>query len=221
MKKRKEYSLLLIFLLSVMGACRTTSDTRVRIAMPLFTKIKLSDYNKVIITDFLQQNEIKDFNVNEELTKYFSTEIKQEAKTTVATENISIENEENFENSDFWKTLTPASAGTLYFSGTIEYTQETRKALIGKAKKQFEDPFPSPRKLATRKFYTLDMNVYLIDARTGEPIFQRNFKESQSYTNPNQTGYFAFFDLMNRVKDKLFRQVLGGERIQERYLITK
>ena len=217
----KKNSILLIFFLIVLGACSITNNTRIRIEMPIHTELKLSDYQKIIITDFLLKNEIKNFNVNKELAEYFSTEINQESKTSTVVKDISIEKDEIFENSDFWKTLAPESEGTLYFSGIIEYTQETRKALIGKAKKQFEDPFPSPQKMATRKFYNLEMDIYLIDAKTGNTVYQRNFKESQSYTNPNQTGYFAFFDLMLKVKDKLFRQVLGGERIQERYLIRK
>ena len=217
----KKNSIFLIFSLIVFGACGITKNSRIQIEMPGHSKIKLSDYKKIVITNFLLKNEVKEFHVNKELAEYFSAELNQESKTSTTTEDILIEKDENFENKDFWKTLTPEPEGILYFSGKIEYTQEIRKALIGKAKKQFEDPFPSPQKLATRKFYTLQMDIYLIDAKTGNAVYQKNFKESQSYTNPNQTGYFAFFDLMLRVKDKLFRQVLGGERIQERYLITK
>ena len=217
----KKNSIFLIFFLIVFGACNTTNNTRIRIEMPVHTKLKLSDYKKIIITNFLLKNEVKEFNVNKELAEYFSAEIKQESKTSTTVEDISIEKDENFENEDFWKTLMPESEGTLYFSGKIEYTQEIRKSLIGKAKKQFEDPFPSPQKLANRKFYTLHMDIYLIEAENGNIVYKKNFKESHSYTNPNQTGYFAFFDLMLKVKDKLFRQVLEGERIQERYLIAK
>ena len=124
-----------------------------------------------------------------------------------------------FEDKEFWKSLAPGPEPTLIVSGSLDYQQETRKALIGKERKQFDDPFPTKSRLATRKFFSLNMTIYLIDAATGEPVFSREFKETQGSQNPNQTPEFAFSDLIHDVKEKLFRRVLGTERIQERYLI--
>ena len=139
----------------------------------------------------------------------------------ISTKNIELDNEELFQNKDFWKGQALEEEASAFLTGSIEYTAETRKALLGKNKKQFDNPFPRQNRLETRKFYSLKMNVYFINAKTGEVIYDSNFKETQAYDNPNQTAEFAFFDQVHKVKEKLFRQMFGGERIQQRYLISK
>ena len=165
------------------------------------------------------KTEFEDFNLNEELKEYFAGELEVELDQSVRRENIAVPDEESFENQEFWKTLPLDTQKSVIFSGTAEYSQETRKALISKDKDQFEDPFPSQERLATRKFYTLQMNIRIINSETGEVTYSQDFKESKSYTNPNQTAYFALFDLAFLVKEKLFREIMGGERFQQRYLI--
>jgi hypothetical protein len=64
------------------------------------------------------------------------------------------------------------------------------------------------------------MYIHLIDAKAGDVLYQKKFKETQSYSYPNQTAYLAFFDLISEIKAKLFRELMGGEKLQERYLIT-
>jgi hypothetical protein len=61
----------------------------------------------------------------------------------------------------------------------------------------------------------------MIDAKTGEILYTRNFKQTKHYINPNQTAYFAFFDLIQIVKTKLFQAFLGEELLQERYLLSR
>ncbi|MCK4429779.1 MAG: hypothetical protein KAW19_00605, partial [Candidatus Aminicenantes bacterium] len=65
----------------------------------------------------------------------------------------------------------------------------------------------------------LNIDIYIIEAQSGKTLYKRNFKETKSYKNPNQTAFFAFFDLMQSVKDKLLRNLFGESRIQERYII--
>ena len=96
-----------------------------------------------------------------------------------------------------------------------------RKALISRKRREIEDPFPARKNLATRKFYTLDMHIHALDSETGTPVYDRKFKESRAYTNPNQTALFAFYDLAFEVKEKFFREITGGERLQVRYLIIR
>jgi len=66
-----------------------------------------------------------------------------------------------------------------------------------------------------------DLVAYFIDARTGEPVFRRNFQETLNSENVKQTAEFAVFDLMGRIKIKLLRSLFGSERPLERYLLVK
>ncbi len=137
------------------------------------------------------------------------------------TRDIPVENETQVESSDFWKNQERDGENMLFLTGSVQYTSETRKALLKKAKKRYEDPFKTEARLEQRKFYTLNMNLFFIDAKSGKTVYKREFKETKSYENPNQTSYFAFFDLIQLIQEKLLRSVLGLERVQERYLVIK
>jgi len=218
--KRLKNSWWLILILLFTQACASSDEyNRVRIRIPRRAEVRLAEFDGIVITDFLMKNEFDDFDLSYELKEYFAGEIEVEVDETVSRENIIVPDEESFQNQEFWKALSLKNPKSVIFSGTAEYSQETRKALISKDKQEFEDPFPSQERLATRKFYTLEMNIRIINAETGEVTYTQDFKESKSYTNPNQTAYFALFDLAFLVKEKLFREIMGGERFQQRYLI--
>ncbi len=219
MKRNRIFLLLLIFL--VLYSCKTGNYWKIKLELPVKTSLDISQFKNIVITNFFLKDDKNEFEINPDLLEYLSSELSQDLDKNISTKNIILDSEDVFQNKDFWKNQAPEEDATAFLTGSIEYTAETRKALIGKNKKQFENPFPSQNRLASRKFYTLKMNVYFINAATGEVIYDKNFKETQAYENPNQTAEFAFFDQIHKVKEKLLRQVLGGERMQQRYLISK
>ena len=219
MRKRKSYSLFLMLCLLFLLSCGTGEQLRVRIEMPRKTLINLDDFDEVSITNFMVKKEAKDFDLNKELTEYFSTELGQRIQNKISTSEIDMPNEDVFQDKQFWQNAISDKKKALLFTGNLEYTEEVRKAIKPASKRRFEEPFPEESRIEERRFYSLSLHLYLIDAQTGEAAYERLFKESKTYRNPNQTGYFAFYDMMLTVRDKLFRQILGERQIQERYLI--
>lgn len=206
-----------IFFLS----CSQSLHWKLKVEMPGESQIDLEKFERIVITDFLVKKETKDIDLNHEIRDYLNFELGQKLKGKVKLKSLPIENDKVFENQDFWKGLHTDAESTLIFTGTADYTEEVRKAILETKKDRFEDPFPRSKKLAERRFYTLKLDLYLIDSQSGEILYRRNFKETKGYRNPNQTAYFAFFDLIQRVKVKLLRNILGDTKIEERYLISK
>ena len=219
MSKNKIIGLALVVL--TLFACSSTNHIKIRIELPSKAELPLEKYDQLIITNFLINPDAPDFDMNKEASDYFSYEFEHKLSKKTSIHEASLDSEEAFQNKDFWKGLTPDITDAVIFTGSINYIAETRKALLRKDKRRFEDPFPPQETLAKRTFYTLEMDVYFINNTTGESIYSHKFKESASYKNPNQTAYFAFFDLMQKVRDKLFQTILGGEKLQQRYLISK
>ncbi len=217
----KKNSLIVLICLVVLSSCVTTEYWKMKIEIPRRTELDIEAFDTVIITPFLVENEVEEFDLSKEIGVYFEGMIKRKTKNTAMTRDIPLENEALFESSDFWKNQERESENTLFLTGTAQYTAETRKALLKRAKKRYEDPFPTEARLEQRRFYTFNMTLFLIDAKSGETVYKRDFKETQNYDNPNQTSYFAFFDLIQQIQEKLLRSVLGLEQVQERYLVIK
>ncbi len=212
---------LLLFLL--LYSCSTGGGRywRVRVEMPRPVSFELQRFEEMVITDFLVLNERTDFDLNKETTEYFTFEFGKNVQIPVSKTEAVPASVEAFEQADFWTDIPTKNDHAIIFTGTIDYRSEVRKALVDREKRQFENPFPDKTALEERKFYTLFFNLYLIDSKTGETLYQKDFKETRNYQNPNQTAYFAYFDLIQSVKDKLFQTFLAEELLQERYLIAK
>lgn len=216
----KRSKLLLLLPLLFFVCCSVTNYWKVRVEVPAKIVLDLNQYSNIVVADFLIQKEHKEFNLNQEIAKYFEEGLEQKFKGKVSSKKVSLDKEELFQDKDFWKSLIPGQEGTVILTGNVTYTQEIRKAILETRKKRDEDYYSRSQAIEERRFYTLDLSLYLIDTTTGEALYTRTFKETQGYNNPNQTAFFAFFDLMERVKTKLFQNLLGGARIQERYLIV-
>ncbi len=216
-KKSSSFILLLGFLFLI--SCGTGEHLRVRIQMPRKSAIDLKSYEEITITNFIVKEEAKDFDLNKELKEYFTVEFGQKIKNKVSSTDVALQNEDVFQDKTFWQNVSPDKKGTLFFTGSMEYSEEIRKAIKSARKRRFDQPFPEESRIEQRRFYSLSLRIFFIDTQSGEVLYTRTFKESKAYKNPNQTAYFAFYDMMLSVRDKLFLQIAGGEQIQERYLI--
>ncbi|UCE22106.1 MAG: hypothetical protein JSV46_07815 [Candidatus Aminicenantes bacterium] len=215
MKKNKTiFILLLLFFVS----CSSVNYFKVNLQVPGKPIFDINQFDEIIVTDFFIKKETKDFDLNQELVNYFETQMKQNFKAEVSSRRISLSTEEIFKDKDFWKNIQPDSQETVLFTGTVDYLEEVRKAIV-QTKKKADDTFQKDKAIEERRFYTLTLVFYMIDAQTGELLYTKDFKETQGYRNPNQTAAFAFFDLADTVRSKFFSNVLGTVKIQQRYLI--
>ena len=220
-KKVKKNSGLLILLLLFAVSCASESRHKVKLEIPNVSPIPLDSYKTLAITDFLLEKEFKDFNLSQELVNYLTAEFSQKFKGPVASTKMAWAEEDPFANPGFWKTCGPNLPGGLVLTGKVLYVQDTRKAFLEPERSADDSPFQSPKSLSERKVFTLQIHLYLIKVETGEVVFDKEYKETKNYENKRQTGFFAFFDLIQRVKTAFFRSLFGETRIQERYLLTR
>jgi hypothetical protein len=192
----------------------------VNVEVPGKPAFDINQFDEIIITDFFMKKEREDFDLNQELINYFTTQMKQNFKAEVSSRRVSLSDEEVFKDKAFWKNIQRDSQETVLFTGTVDYIEEVRKAII-QTKKKSDEGFQRDKAITERRFYTLNLNFYMIDAQTGEVLYTKAFKETRGYKNPNQTAAFAFFDLADSVKAKFFVSVLGTVKTQQRYLIKE
>lgn len=217
----KKNSLPLLVLVLLLASCGGNTYQKIRLEIPAQTALKLDDFQELVIADFLTERQDKNFDMNNELLNYFTSEFKLRFKGDVVSKRIALEKEETFKEEEFWKALLPERKGVLFLSGKAQFTQETRKAILDKERTMDDDPFSPTKKLSERNVFTLSITLFLIKGETGKALVEKEYKETKSYTNPKQTKDFAFYELIQRIRMKFFRSILGEEKLQERYLISK
>ncbi len=217
--KVRRNSLVLFFLLTVLMSCGGDTYKRLRLELPAYSSLNLEEFQELVMTDFLVVSSPEGFDLNQELSAFFVPEFERKLSLPVTVQNVPLESEELFRQADFWPALTPRSSRRLYVTGKAELTREVRKSILGEV--PGEDPFTPRRKIAERTFFSLSLRIFLIRGEDGEALLDRNFKETKTYNQTDPRTDFAFFDLALRIKDKLFRQILSEEKIQQRYLLMK
>jgi hypothetical protein len=213
---------LILSLALLLGACSIETTKKVKIEMPSVPEIRLGQVQAMIVTNFWQDKEVKEFGLNESLVRYFQDELKRAFKGTLSTKTIAWDNPDLPKNKDFWKQAAEGAQNTLFLTGKVELSQELRKALLANEKRAIDDgPFAKESAWAERRNFSLKLELFLIQSNTGDILFQKEYLEQMNYPNIKQTAEFAFFDLVQRIKTKLFRALFETDRIQERYLLSK
>jgi hypothetical protein len=218
---KKKISLVFLLALVLHFSCASLNYLKLNVELPGIATLDLDKFKEIVISDFLVEKETKGFDINQELVDFFSAELSRNFKRKITTKDISWEEKDIFQQEDFWKTLLPDPEEVLILTGSVQYSEEIRKAILEEYSGETAGFYPREKGLAQRKFYTLTLNLCLIEAETGEVLYTRDFKESRGYKNPKQTANFAFFDLLETVREKFFRNVLGEEKLEQRYLISK
>ena len=168
----------LIFILALMFSvsCASTSYWKVKIKMPREGLVDINQFEELIITNFIVEDETEGLDINKELSDYLTTELKKDFKGKVITKQAPLKSIENFKEPDFWKSILQDPTGRVFLSGSAKYSHEIRKAFLEKRPAGSRRPFFYEKGLAQRNFFTLILEVYLIQAETGEILYQRKFK---------------------------------------------
>jgi len=213
---------LLVLGLLVQLACAPESFRKVRLDLPGYSPIRLDDYKEVVITNFRVEQEAESFDISKEIGDEFAFDLGRRFKGTISARSVPWDREGLAGEKDFWAAQESVAVPALFLTGRARYRKEVRKALTGASQKEVDGPFKEARPgLAERTIYTLDCTLFLIRADTGEVLFTRDYKETQTYANSNQPYPFAFYELFPRVKLRFLRMILGEETGQERYLLLK
>jgi hypothetical protein len=219
----RKNSLTVLGAVLLLSACRGGGDTyrKIRLEIPAHSPFEAKGFELAVFSGFLVAKEPEGFDLNKEIIDYLSPEFERRLNLRVAVRPVALESEEVFRRADFWKSQTPGPGRPLFVTGKAELTREMRKSVLGRPRPDIDDPDPQQRGIVERSLFALNMHLYLIRGDSGEVVLDREFKETRAYASAEQRADFAFYDLVQRVKTKLFRPGLSEDRLQERYLLLK
>jgi hypothetical protein len=203
-------------------ACSAISTVTAKIDIPAVPAVKLDGVGEIAIGDFLVDPPSKEFEIGPAITQYFRDAMKPEFKGRLSIVPLAWTNATQAENKDAWTRVLADPRDKLILTGRVQYAQDIRKALVAKDRRAIDDgPFAPEKPWSERKNFELKLDIYLIRAETGEMLLKKDFLESVIVENRKQPAEFAFFDLLQRVRLKLFRLLFGTVRNQERYLLPR
>jgi hypothetical protein len=210
--------------LAVLAAAACTSEMtaqKVKIEIPAVPSVKAETVSEIVLAPFWIDKEVKEFDLNKDLAEYLLAELKTKFPGRISSKPVVWTGADMAARPEAWKKAALGPSGALVLTGKAAFVQETRKALLSTDKRKFEDPFEPEKKWAERRNFELKLEVFLLKADTGEAFSQTTFQETRNYENIRQPADFAFHDLLDQIRPRLFRALFGSEKIQERFLLLK
>jgi len=193
-----------------------------RITIPKTFVFDFSPYRELFLMDFQASFEGIEFDYLETVRKLLGSEL-----PLVLEREISLLTPEDYfpvpeENSTAGTLPEKLSAvlatvpGSLVIAGDIEVSVKK----LSRIREVRERLARKKNVLVQIENWTVNCNIFFIDADKQEVVFSENY--SESYQNENRMSpSFTFSLLMDRVYERLLRQLVRGRRIQDRIILNR
>jgi hypothetical protein len=178
-------------------------------------------FSEIIVTDFRDDAPSPDFALGRELQNYLASELGRSFKGTVSRMDLSRDGKTAADEPAFWKQAAAGRERAVFLTGSAGLVGQTRKALK-KKNLSVDSPFSVDRRgLIEKRHWTLSLDLSVVSAATGESIYQKTFREERDYIDPDKPAEFAFAELADRVRARLFPVLFGAPTIEPKTLLQR
>jgi hypothetical protein len=195
-------------------SCGSTSS-EVQISAPLRPKFAAKGYKKIYIADFIvtEQNDLdKDvnINVNKEITETLKSEFKDKSGYEIATLKLdgldkNKKTDDQLADPSFWASQKLEDRqGSLILAGAVEFSNHQKSGLVTE---RVTNPRTGiQRDVASsrdRLQLVLAVDLFLVDAQSGNKLFNETFKEEQVYDDITNVSLPLFYDVFEKIAPKI------------------
>ncbi len=190
--------------------------TQVTIEVPVKPKIDISDYNSLMVANFIcDRNTRMDLDV--EVVRYLRKMLLRTLKLEVAkgeapTLPTGRGGKPIFEVPDYWTDLGGRFDSDLILSGTVAFSTEDRSGYEqidlrqgGYRRDMGYSPYNTRTIFIEQTGFFLNLEVHLLNGRTGEELYTDKFYQEIIYNGNGPDDLSVFFMMM----DKLAPQITG------------
>ncbi|MBE3110676.1 MAG: hypothetical protein IMZ57_02550 [Acidobacteria bacterium] len=213
-----------IFALAIIlaaAACFSRPPVPVKVEMPGVSAFPPGLFSEIIVTDFRDDAPSQDFALGRELQNYLAAALGRSFKGTVSRMDLSRDGKAAADDPAFWKQAAAGRERAVLLTGSAGLVGRTRKALK-KTNLPVDGPFNVDRRgLIEQRQWTLSVDFSVVSAATGEALYKITFREEREYLDLDKPAEFAFAELADRIRARLFPVLFGAPTIEARTLLRR
>jgi hypothetical protein len=208
---------LLAALVAAGASCASQGPVAVSLDMPGVSPFPAGAFDEIIVTDFRSEAPVPDLDAGLELRTYLAAEIRRAFRGPVSVQPRPAGAEPA---PAAWRDAAAGRERAVFLTGAVRLTSQVRKAV--QDKNLPEGPFNlAGRGLIEQLRWTLAVDLAVISARTGEPLFRKTYRENRDYIELDKAADFAFSDLAAVLRERLLPTLLGTTTIERRTLLRR
>ena len=213
MKKTAAF-LVLLLLAAWIPSSLASKATDVLISAPLRPKYVAKGYRKIYIADFIVGGEHDidknvSVNVNKEIKETLKSEFRDKSGYEIEDLKIEIDKskkpDEILKDAAFWVAQNiDAKEGCIILAGAVDFSNKEKTGLVTE---KVTNPRTGLQRDVTssreRLQLILSIDLYLLDAASGNKLFQENFREEETYDDVSNVSLPLFYDVFERMTPKI------------------
>ncbi len=217
----KPRSFIIAAVLLAAAACVSHPPVQVKVEMPGVPVFPPGLFSEFVVTDFRDDAPSPDFALGREIQGYFAAELGRAFKGQVSRMELSPDGQAAAGGPEFWKHAGEGRRQAAFLTGSAGLVGQTRKALE-KKKLPVDGPFNVDRRgLIELRRWTLSVDLSVISAATGEVLYTKTFREERDYNELDKPAEFAFAELADRIRARLFSVLFAAPTVEERTLLRR
>jgi hypothetical protein len=203
------------------ASCLSRPPVPVQVEMPGIPVLPPGLFSEFVVTDFRDDAPSPDFALGRELQGYFAAELGRAFKGKVSRMELSRDGQAAAVGPEFWKQAGAGRGQAAFLTGSAKLVGQTRKALE-KKKLPVDGPFNvDHRGLIEQRRWTLSVDLSVVSAETGATLYTKTFREERDYIDLDTPAEFAFAELADRIRARLFPALFGAPTVEERALLRR
>jgi hypothetical protein len=202
------------------AACGSGGPVGVSLDMPGIAVLPPGSFGEIIVTDFAETAPPPDFAPGLELPTYLAAEIGRVFAGPVSRATVPAEAAAGPAPPSFWKEKGAGHEAAVFLTGSVRLTGQVRKA-VDRVVPIDRLLNPAGSGLIEQLRWTMAVDVFLVSAATGEVLHRTSLREDRDYNELDKPVEFAFSDLSERIRSRLFPALLGASTIERRALLRR
>ncbi len=210
-----------VIVFAAAAACRSTAPLDVHTSLPGVSSFPPGTFTTIIVTRFRDDAPPPDFAPGPALEDVLANGLRRELKHTGGlVDRRRDEARARPTDPAAWKAAGEGRpSGAAFLAGAVRLSAKTLKAIDKKA--LADGPFDLARRLIAKRRWTLEAEISVVSAATGETLYHETFRESQDYGELDKAAEFAFSELADRILGRFSQALLGRPTIEVRTLLRR
>jgi hypothetical protein len=216
---------LLLIAAALAGPPAGAGELRVTLTVPMPEVVDMTGISKVLVTRFVIDQEVPDFDLNREMVNG----LRRELSTRTNLEILDIEPPplpeqplgDLIANTGFWQRLASRYGADMVIAGRAAFLVADRSGFV-----QVDEisPVTGQRvrrsRFVDREAFTLDMNLFFLRGSTGTLLYEDQFSADETYIGLMNDELSGVHTLFERLEDDIVGIIVPRPRTVQRILFT-
>jgi hypothetical protein len=216
---------LLLIAATLAGPSAGAGELRVTLTVPMPEVVDMTGIRKVLVTRFVIDQEVPDFDLNREMVNGLRRELSMRTNLEI----LDIEPpplpeqplRDLIANTGFWQRLASRYGADMVIAGRAAFLVADRSGFV-----QVDEisPVTGQRvrrsRFVDREAFTLDMNLFFLRGSTGTLLYEDQFSADETYTGLMNDELSGVHTLFERLEDDIVGIIVPRPRTVQRILFT-